>query len=69
MSPSIATETSPLLQKYTTSDDQVTILDDDINGNISVIATECSSLKDDDNEAALLKRRLNGSPLMVLLTG
>ncbi|KAG2202276.1 hypothetical protein INT47_010724 [Mucor saturninus] len=69
MSPSTATETSPLLQKFNTPDDQVTILDDDINGNISVITTECSSLKDDDTEAALLKRRLNGSPLMVLLIG
>lgn len=68
MSPSTATESSPLLRKYTNSDDQVTILDDDINGNISVIATD-SSAKDDDNEAALLKRRLNGSPLMVLLAG
>lgn len=67
MSPSTATENSPLLQKHSNSDDTVTILDDDINGNISVITTDCP--KDDDNDDDLLKRRLKGSSLMVLLIG
>lgn len=72
MSPSKATEVSPLLQErnklYNKLNEPVSI-DEDVDGNISVVTTESSSPKSCDSDDDILRKRLNGSPLMVLLIG
>lgn len=74
MSPSTATEVSPLLRdtnkQYNKLNDPVSI-EEDVDGIISVITTDSASPKstDSDDDDDILKRRLNGSPLMVLLIG
>lgn len=67
-------ETSPLLAegrtRYSSLNDPVTIEDNDLNGNISVVVTpDSSSPKSAESDDDLLNRRLNGSPLMVVLVG
>lgn len=73
MAPSKASETSPLLREgatqYSSLNQPISIEDNDINGNISVITTDGSSPKSSDGDDDLLQRRLNGSPLMVVLVG
>jgi hypothetical protein len=70
MSPS---ETSPLLREgatqYSSLNEPIAIEDNDIHGNISVITTDGSSPKSTNIDDELLLRRLNGSPLMVVLLG
>lgn len=73
MSPSTATEVSPLLRdtnkQYNKLNDPVSI-EEDVDGIISVITTDSASPKStDSDDDDILKRRLNGSPLMVLLIG
>lgn len=74
MAPTKKSETSPLLAEgrtqYSSLNDPVTIEDNDLNGNISVVVTtDSSSPKSTESDDDLLNRRLNGSPLMVVLIG
>lgn len=69
MPPSLATENSPLLAQ---ANAQVNyngdiVIEDDEAGTISVVSS--SPTKSVDQHDDLLKKRLNGSPLMVVLVG
>ncbi|KAG2233448.1 hypothetical protein INT48_008854 [Thamnidium elegans] len=63
MSPSTATEVSPLLQErnklYNKLNEPVSI-NEDLDGNISVVTTESSSPKSCDSDDDILRKRLNG---------
>ncbi|KAL9537420.1 hypothetical protein MBANPS3_011793 [Mucor bainieri] len=69
MPPSLATENSPLIAQ---ANKQVNyngdiVIEDDETGTISVVST--SPAKSVDQHDDLLKKRLNGSPLMLVLVG
>ena len=71
MAPSKLSETSPLLADGGSKNQYLNtkvIEDSDLNGNVSIVTTDDISpkTKDDDD---LLQKRLNGSPLMVVLIG
>lgn len=69
MPPSLAAENSPLLaqaHKQVNYNGDIAIEDDE-TGTISVVST--SPAKSVDQHDDLLKKRLNGSPLMVVLVG